>query len=137
MLDLSDPKTPHIIAAAGLLGRFQHYALAMVADRTSGRTEHRVNCHNYIERIKALNEEHFQASAFIATRVADLEKLIDELSTMKTWTADDGHCPTCGSALKNLSSIPDAPPDCESCVLTILNALEPLQSDGGFGTWAC
>ncbi len=105
MLNLNNPQSKHIFAAARLEDAVLEYAKRIVAAQPSERLALLALCEQSIDAMRSLNSERFGNSAFTASAIDEFRDAILSLSS---------------------SDSPD--------LHTIFPALAKLRSDEGFGT---
>jgi hypothetical protein len=105
MLDLSDPQTEHIFAAARLEDAVLDSAKRVVAALPSERQELLALCESSLNAMRVLNLEHFGSSASIISAIEELHAALRALAA---------------------STSPD--------LAIVLPAFTRLESDDGFGT---
>ncbi len=92
----------------------------------------------HLERLRAINNKHFDASPFIDSAINDLEsgcRHIASLQSTESRLDGLGTCPVCSSAISDLPDHADMT-YCGTCLNTIQDARLRLETEEGFSTGA-
>ena len=138
MLDYDHPQSQWIVAASRQLDAILEHTKLMTLLPTEQRRQILGRVTDPIERLRKLNKEHFDASAFIEDTLSNLEASCSALASLQsTESRLDGHgaCPVCGTGITHFPEYFNMT-YCGLCHAPVQNALQSVESAEGFGTFA-
>lgn len=143
MLNLDHPMTKHIFTASGM----EDFLLASSQRMTLLPSEQRVlllaDCLVVLDKMRRLNEEHFEASQFIVDAINEAQEALEQIAHLNAGnvvedkTSGKGDCAVCGSPITKFEVSPKSGRYiilCRHCNEAFMNAKAKLESPEGFGT---
>jgi|SRR5215469_7711517 len=142
MLDLNHPQSQHTFAAARFENAILERAKKMTLVPSLRRRELLTECQQILDKMRALNAEHFQSSPFIFKAIDELGRSFVQLAELcngnivEDRSSGDGCCAACESPITNFVPVPGRPRSiyCSPCLNIIMPQLSKLRSEKGFGT---
>ena len=143
MLDLDHPMTKHIFAASGMGDFLLVSAQRMTLLPSKQRVLLLGDCLVVLDKMRRLNEEHFEASQFISDAVNEAQKALEKIAhlndgnVVEDKTDGEGNCAVCGSPITKFEVRPKSGRYiivCGQCDEPFMKAKEKLDSSEAFGT---
>ncbi len=135
--------TRHIFAAGGLEESLLISAQWMTLLPSDMRLLVLADCLVALDKLRLLNQEHFQASRFLFKALDEAQSTLDGIAHLKGGsilvdrTEGEGSCAACETPLFKFGPIPGTDRViivCQTCAAPFMNALRKLESPEGFGT---
>lgn len=143
MLDLDHPMTKHIFAAGAMEDFLLVSAQRMTLVPSPQRLSLLAECLQVLDRMRRLNEEHFQASSFIADALDEGQEALEGIAhqgggnIVEDRSDGPGACAACGSPIfrfEKYSNSGDYMMLCLRCIEPFMEAKAKLKSRHGFRT---
>ncbi|MES2463401.1 MAG: hypothetical protein V4671_22740 [Armatimonadota bacterium] len=143
MLDLNHPLTDPIFAAGGMEDVLLVNAQWMTLLPSDMRLLVLGDCLVVLDKLRLLNQEHFQASYFLFEAIDEMQAALESIAHLKGGailvdkTDGEGNCAICETPIFKFGPIPNTDRVivvCDKCIAPFMSALKKLESPKGFGT---